>query len=95
MIQIAANPSPFEQAEAHLVETMFYDERVPSGESLVSKPQGNFMPRWDNVQDDPEPNLRRSLVWKKKQKETPTLESNDAPQFVKVQAPDGKIVYKL
>ena len=25
MIRIAANPSPFEQAEAHLVETMFYD----------------------------------------------------------------------
>ena len=26
MIRIAANPSPFEQAEAHLVETMFYDQ---------------------------------------------------------------------
>ena len=38
MIQIAANPSPLKQAEAHLVETMFYDEWVPSGESLVSKP---------------------------------------------------------
>ena len=25
MIRIVANPSPFEQAEAHLVETMFYD----------------------------------------------------------------------
>ena len=26
MICIAANPLPFEQAEAHLVETMFYDQ---------------------------------------------------------------------
>ena len=30
MIRIAANPSPFEQAEAHLVETMFYNQWAPS-----------------------------------------------------------------
>ena len=30
MIRIVANPSPFEQAEAHLVETMFYDQWAPS-----------------------------------------------------------------
>ncbi|XP_023889808.1 uncharacterized protein LOC112001876 [Quercus suber] len=33
MIRIAANPSPFEQVEAYLVETMFYDQWAPSGES--------------------------------------------------------------
>ena len=38
MIQIAKNPSPFEQAEAHLVETMFYDEWALSGESSVFRP---------------------------------------------------------
>ena len=38
MICIAVDPSPFEQVEAHLVETMFYYEWAPSGESLVSKP---------------------------------------------------------
>ena len=38
MIRIAANPSPFEQAEAHLVETMFYGQWASSGESSVSKP---------------------------------------------------------
>ena len=38
MICIAANPSPFEQAETHLVETMFYDQWAPSGESSLSKP---------------------------------------------------------
>lgn len=31
------NPSPFEQAETHLVETMFYDERASSKESSISK----------------------------------------------------------
>ena len=38
MISIAVNPSPFEQAEAHLVETMFYDQWAQSRESTVSKP---------------------------------------------------------
>ena len=38
MIRIAANSSPFEQAEAHLIETMFYNEWALFGESLVSKP---------------------------------------------------------
>ena len=45
MIQIAGNPSPFEKAEAHLVETMFYDKWAPSGESLVSKPHSTFIPK--------------------------------------------------
>ena len=38
MIHIAANPSPFEQAEAHLMETMFYDQWAPSEENVVAKP---------------------------------------------------------
>ena len=38
MIRIATNPSPFEQAETHLVKTMFYDQWAPSGENSVSKP---------------------------------------------------------
>ena len=38
MIRIATNPSPFEQANVHLVKTMFYDQWAPSGESSVSKP---------------------------------------------------------
>ena len=65
MIRIVANPSPFEQAEAHLVETMFYYKWALTGESSVSKPQGTFVPRWEDVQDDLEPNLRRLLMWKR------------------------------
>ena len=49
MIQIAANPSPLEQAEAYLVETMFYNEWAPSGESSMSKPQDTFILRWEDV----------------------------------------------
>ena len=38
MIRIVANPSPFEQAEAHLVDIMLYNQWAPSRESSVSKP---------------------------------------------------------
>ena len=62
MIRIAANSSPFEQAEAHLVKIMFYDKWASSGESLVSKPQGTFVLRWEDIQDDPELDLRRLLI---------------------------------
>ena len=40
----------------------------------MSKPQSTFVPRWEDVQDDLEPDLRRLLMQKKKRKEAPTLE---------------------
>ena len=95
MIRIATNPSPFEQAKAHLAETMFYDQWAPSGESSVSNPQGTFVPKWEGVQGDTKFNLRELLARKKKRKEAPAIESDDIPQCVRVQGPDGRIVYKL
>ena len=95
IIRIAANPSPFEQVEAHLVETMFYDQWVPSGESSVSKPRGTFVPKWEDIQDDPEPDLRELLSRKRKRREVSATESDDTPQCVRVRGPDGRIVYKL
>ena len=95
MICIAANLSPFEQAEAHLVETMRYDQWAPSGENVVVKPQGTFVPRWKDVQDDPEPDLRELLGRKKKRKEALAAEPDEVPQCVRVRGLDGKIVYKL
>ena len=95
MIRITANPLPFEQAEAHLVETMFYDQWAPSGESSVSKPRGTFVPKWEDIQGDIKPDLRELLAQKKKRKEAPTAESDDTPQCVRVQGPNGRIVYKL
>ena len=79
MIRIAANSSPFEQVEAHLVETMFCDQWAPSGESSVSKPRGTFIPKWEDVQSDPEPDLRELLARKKKRKEGPVIESDNTP----------------
>ena len=42
MIHITANQLPFEQADSHLVETMFYDQWALFGESSVAKPRGTF-----------------------------------------------------
>ena len=70
MIRIAANPSPFEQVEAHLVEIIFYDQWARSGESSVSKPRGTFMPKWEDVQGDPEPDLKGVASTKKEKKRT-------------------------
>ena len=95
MIRIAANPSPFEQAEAHLVEIMFYDQWALSGESSVSKPRGTFVPKWEDIQDDPEPDLRELLARKRKRREASAIESDDTPQCIRVRGPDGRIVYKL
>ena len=95
MIRIVANPSPFEQAEAHLVETMFYNEWAPSSESSMSKPQGIFILRSEVIQDDSKPDLRGLLMRKKKRKEAPALESSDTLRCVRVRTPDGRIVYKL
>ena len=94
MIRIAANPSPFEQAEAYLMETMFYDQWAPSGENVVAKPRGTFVPRWEDVQDDPEPDLRELLAQKKKRKEAPAAEPDKVPQCIRVRGLDGKIVYE-
>ena len=79
MIRIAEKPSPFEQAEAHLVETMFYDQWARSREGLVTKPRGTFVPKWEDVQSDPEPDLRELLARKKKRKEAPTTELDNTP----------------
>ena len=82
MIRIAANPSPFEQAETHLVEIMFYDQWAPSGESSVSEPRGTFVPKWEDIQGDSEPDLRELLARKRKRKEASAAESDDMPQCV-------------
>ena len=79
MIRIVANPSPFEQAEAHLVETMFYDQWAPSRESSVSKPRGTFVPKWEDIQSDLEPDLKELLAQKRKRKEAPAAELDNTP----------------
>ena len=53
------------------------------------------MPKWEDVQGDQEPDLKELLARKKKRKEALTAESDDTPQCVRVQDPEGRIVYKL
>ena len=53
------------------------------------------MPRWKDVQDDPEPDLRELLARKKKRKEAPAAKPDEVPQCIRVRGLDGKIVYKL
>ena len=53
------------------------------------------MPRWEDVQDDPEPNLRELLAQKKKRKEALAAEPDEIPQCITVRGLDGRIVYKL
>ena len=53
------------------------------------------MPKWGDVQNDPELDLRELLAQKKKRKEAPAAELDDTPQCVRVRGPDGRIVYKL
>ena len=62
---------------------------------MVAKPQDTFVPRWKDVQDDPELDLRELLARKKKRKEAPTAEPDEVPQCIRVRSLDGKIVYKL
>ena len=82
MIRIVANPSPFEQAEAHLIKTMFYGQWAPFREGSVSKPRGTFVPKWEDIQSDPEPDLRELLAQKRKRKEAPATEV--MPQCIRV-----------
>ena len=63
--------------------------------ALVSKPRGTFVPKWKDIQSDPEPDLRELLARKNKRKEVPTIESDDTSQRVRAKGPDGRIVYKL
>ena len=74
---------------------MFYDQWTPSRESLVSKPRDTFVPKWEDIQSDPEPDLRELLSRKKKRKEALAVELDDTSQCVRVRDPDGRIVYKL
>ena len=62
-------------------------------EGSVSKPRGTFVPKWEDIQSDPEPDLRELLARKMKRKEAPA--ADDMPQCIRVRGPNGKIVYKL
>uniref|UniRef100_A0A2N9FCJ7 RNA-directed DNA polymerase n=1 Tax=Fagus sylvatica TaxID=28930 RepID=A0A2N9FCJ7_FAGSY len=93
-IRIAANSCPFDQTEAHFVEAALYDDLASTGEPSIVRPCGTPLPAWEDIKDDPEIDLRELLERKKKRKER-EVEHGSPPQCVRVQLPDGRIVYPL
>uniref|UniRef100_A0A2N9GDJ2 Integrase catalytic domain-containing protein n=1 Tax=Fagus sylvatica TaxID=28930 RepID=A0A2N9GDJ2_FAGSY len=90
-IRIVANPSPFDQNEAHFIEAALYDE-LSAEEPPIIKPSGTPLPDWEDIKDDADVDLRELLERKKKRKER-AAEDGNAPQCIRVQMPDGRIVY--
>lgn len=74
---------------------MFYDEWAPSGEISVSRPSSTCVPRWEDIENDLELDLKELLEQKRKRKEAPTAESESLPRCVRIKAPNVRIVYKL
>uniref|UniRef100_A0A2N9H7Y4 RNA-directed DNA polymerase n=1 Tax=Fagus sylvatica TaxID=28930 RepID=A0A2N9H7Y4_FAGSY len=60
-IRIAANSTPFDQSESHFVEAALYDEITPAGEASLAKPIGIPLPKWEEIKDAPEADLRDLL----------------------------------
>ena len=93
-IRIAANSTPFDQSESHFVEAALYDEITPAGEASLTKPIGIPLPKWEEIKDTPEADLRDLLERKKKRKAVAST-SESQPQCIRVRLPDGRVVYRL
>ena len=93
-IRIAANSSPFDQTEAHFVKAALYDDLASMGEPSIVRPCGTPLLAWENIKDDPEVDLRELLERKKKRKGC-EAEPGSPLQCVRVQLPNGCIVYRL
>ena len=76
-LTIRADRSPF--SRNYVLRSM-----GPSGESSISKPRGTFVPKWEDIQDDPEPVLGELLARKGKRREASVAESDDTPQCIRV-----------
>ena len=94
MLFRSTNSCPFDQTEAHFVEAALYDDLASTGEPSIVRPCGTPLPTWEDIRDDPETDLRERLERKKKRKGR-EVEPGSPPQCVRVQLPDGRIVYRL
>uniref|UniRef100_A0A2N9H5W3 RNA-directed DNA polymerase n=1 Tax=Fagus sylvatica TaxID=28930 RepID=A0A2N9H5W3_FAGSY len=80
-IRIAANSTPFDQSESHFVEAALYDEITPAGEASLAKPIGIPLPKWEEIKDAPEADLR-DLLERKKKRRAEASTSKSQPQYV-------------
>jgi hypothetical protein len=93
-IRIAANSTPFDQSESHFVEAALYDEITPAGEASLAKPIGIPLPKWEEIKDAPEADLR-DLLERKKKRKAEASSSKSQPQCERVRLPDGRTIYRL
>uniref|UniRef100_A0A2N9G246 Integrase catalytic domain-containing protein n=1 Tax=Fagus sylvatica TaxID=28930 RepID=A0A2N9G246_FAGSY len=84
-IWIAANSTPFDQSESYFVEAALYDEITPTGEASLAKPIGIPLPKWEEIKDALEADLRDLLERKKKRKAEASA-SKGQPQYPKLVA---------
>ena len=63
------------------MEAALYDEMTPAGEASPFKPVGTLLPKWEDIRDDPEVDLRELLEPKKIHKEEASTSKNQ-PQCV-------------
>jgi hypothetical protein len=67
-IQIAFNPTPFDQSESHFVEAALYDEVALAGEASLAKPVRIPLPKWEEIRDAPKADLKDLLEQKRKRR---------------------------
>ena len=95
-IRIPTNPTPFDLSEAHYFEATFYDELTPSGEDSTSRLIGIPLPNWQDIENNPEIDMRSFLDQRKKKRERGETSSGASqPRCVQVQLSDGHLGYRL
>ena len=95
-IRIPASPTPFDLSEAHYFEATFYDELIPSREDSTSRPVRIPLPSWQDIENNPEIDMRSFLDKRKKKREHGETSSGASqPRYVQVQLLDGRLGYCL
>uniref|UniRef100_A0A2N9HV07 RNA-directed DNA polymerase n=1 Tax=Fagus sylvatica TaxID=28930 RepID=A0A2N9HV07_FAGSY len=72
----------------HLPPMPLYDEITPAGEASLAKPIGIPLPKWEEIKDAPEADLRDLLERKKKRKAEAST-SKSQPQFNATDIPES------
>uniref|UniRef100_A0A2N9G420 Integrase catalytic domain-containing protein n=1 Tax=Fagus sylvatica TaxID=28930 RepID=A0A2N9G420_FAGSY len=68
----------FDQSESHFIEAALYDEVALTGEASLAKPIGIPLPKWEEIKDAPEADLRDLLERKRKHRAEANTSKNAA-----------------
>ena len=94
-IRLPTNNTPLDETETHFVEVAFYEDFALAGEASTSRIIGTPLLAWEDIRDHPEVDLRNILNLKKKWKEVVREAQDQCPKCIRVQMPNGKMVYRL